>query len=166
MKAFNAATFGRSNQNQNQTAPALQAAQQQQASSSANSASAPGLAATGSPRPFSASSSFGFLGSTFTQVRSQMQAELLPRLPSSPSSQSGLLGSASGTPDDGQLSGRDPAPPGRATNSSSSGDAGDGDRGSTTTRDSFYEMTGRLSAWPSGKMEKVKRLRDQFLPKV
>lgn len=38
--------------------------------------------------------------------------------------------------------------------------------GDSTARDSFYEMTDKLSAWPSEKIEKVKRLRDQFLSKV
>jgi len=54
-----------------------------------------------------------------------------------------------------------------------SADAGAGDRrkgGSGTSagaaRDSVYEMAGRLSAWPSEKIEKAKRLKDQLLSKI
>jgi hypothetical protein len=50
----------------------------------------------------------------------------------------------------------------------SAGDRRKGGSGTTSAgaaRDSVYEMAGRLSAWPSEKIDKAKRLRDKLLSK-
>ena len=60
---------------------------------------------------------------------------------------------------------------GAGVGASASADAGDRRKGGSGTsagaaRDSVYEMAGRLSAWPSEKIEKAKRLKDQLLSKI
>jgi hypothetical protein len=52
-----------------------------------------------------------------------------------------------------------------SASATSDGDGGP-NRGGAATRDSLYDMADKVSAWPSEKIEKVKRLRDQFLSKV
>ena len=170
IKALNASTFGApstQNQNQNQT--------------TAN-ASAGASALAGPSSSVSSSSSYGGLGlsSTFTHFRSQLH--LPPHVQPQPQPQPDQLESAS------SASGREPArgvggpavEGGAAQASTGSGGGGDG--ASTTnasatsdgggqsqggiTRDSLYDMADRFSAWPSEKIEKAKRLRDQFLSKV
>lgn len=98
--------------------------------------------------PSSGSSSFGGLSSTFAQFRSQL---LLPSL--APPPQQDQLEPAISASGGGGASGT----------GATSADPGPG-RG--RTRDSLYDMADRLSTWPSEKVEKVKRLRDQFLSKV
>ena len=112
----------------------------------------------------STSSSFGGLGlgSTFTHFRSQLLAPPLaapqstPDQPESASSRRGVGGPAVGG--GGATS--------QATGASASASDGSAESRGGITRDSLYDMADRFSAWPSEKIEKAKRLRDQFLSKV
>jgi hypothetical protein len=122
--------------------------------------------------PPSSSSPFGAMRSTFAQFRSQLSLSPLAQPDQLESANSGQ-GSPAGR-------GVGPAIGGGAQPSTNSGGGGGGDGGrgggatgsatsdgGSTSRDSsLYDMADRLSAWPSEKIEKVKRLRDQFLSKA
>jgi hypothetical protein len=103
------------------------------------------------------------LGSTFTHFRSQLSLSPLA-VPAPQPQPDQLVESVS--------SGRGvggPAVGGGAAQASGASATSDGDAGPSrgaSTRDSLYDMADRFSAWPSDKIEKAKRLRDQFLSKV
>ena len=147
---MNASTFGApSSQSQSQS--------QSQNQTTANP-SAGGSAST--------SSSFGGLGlgSTFTHFRSQLLVPPLAAPQSTPdqtesaSSRRGVGGPAVG--------GGGSAAAAQATGAKASDSDGSAESRGGITRDSLYDMADRFSAWPSEKIEKAKRLRDQFLSKV
>jgi hypothetical protein len=146
---------------------------------------APSNQATVNASPSPASHSFGGLGlgSTFAHFRSQLS--LPPSVPppapapAPPQPDHHQLESAAGS---GQQGVGSPAVGGGAqaattttttTDTSGPSGTGRGDDGrpsrggvTATTRDSLYDMADRFSAWPSEKIDKAKRLRDQFLSKV
>ena len=140
---MNASTFG---------APSSQS----QTTANAN-ASASASALAGPSSSLASESSFGHggygLGSTFAHFRSQLLLPPLAQPQPQPSGQQ--LELEPGTGSSASLSG------GRGGTTGNNATAAP-----ASTRDSLYEMADRMSAWPSEKVEKVKRLRDQFLSKV
>jgi hypothetical protein len=108
------------------------------------------------------------LCSTFTHFRSQLS--LSPLAVPAPQPQPDQLvesvssGRGVGGPAVGEGAAQASGASASVTSATSDGDAGPS-RGAST-RDSLYDMADRFSAWPSEKIEKAKRLRDQFLSKV
>ena len=149
IKALNASTFG--------------ASSSQSQSQSQTTANAISSASASSPAGPSSSSSFG-LGPTFAHFRSQLPSSPFASQPDHQpeySSGKGVGPAVGGT----QAAGSTQASSGRAATASAATSDGGPSQGGTT-RDPLYGMADRLSGWPSEKIEKAKRLRDQFLSKV
>ncbi|KAF8491707.1 hypothetical protein F5888DRAFT_1637461 [Russula emetica] len=172
IKAFNATTFG---------VPSTQSQTMENPSD--------GSAPAGGPSSVLSSSAFS---ATFAQLCSQPLFPSLSPQPSRPdqlgsantSGQGGPAGSGRGvgpavglglggaqatsTATSSSGSGRGAGASASASASASVTSDGDGgsNRGGAVTRDSLYDMADKVSAWPSEKIEKVKRLKDQFLSKV
>lgn len=109
------------------------------------------------------------MGSTFTHFRSQLSLSPLA-VPAPQPQPDQLVESASsgrrvGGPAVGGGAAQASGASASVTSATSDGSSGSS-RGGGTTRDSLYDTADKFSAWPSEKIEKAKRLRDQFLSKV
>lgn len=160
IKAFNACSFGApssQSQSQSQTLGAGASVGAQAGPSSSSVSTSPSFGGGGG-----GGGGFG-LSSTVAQFRSQL---LLPP-----------FGGTTPQPDQLDSSTRSgkgfgPAVVGLGGTTRAQAQATSPNQGGTTAaaasaaRDSFYDMADRFSAWPSEKIGKAKRLRDQFLSKV
>lgn len=174
IKAFNACSFG---------APSSQSQSQSQtlgAGASVGAQAGPSSSSVSTSPSFGGGGGFG-LGSTVAQFRSQL---LLPPFgattpqPDQPesSTRSGkgfgpaVVGLGGTTRAQAQATSGGGGGRAGATSNTSGGSPNQGGTtaaaAASAARDSFYDMADRFSAWPSEKIGKAKRLKDQFLSKV